>query len=269
MIDLHSHILAFLDDGAEDIVTSIAMARIAVADGITHMACTPHIVPGKYENSTATILPAMHSLQVMLDAQSIPLRLTSGADVHIAPDLLDRLQAGDIPTLNHTRYFLLEPPHEILPPRLEEFAARLLEAGFVPIITHPERLSWAGRHFDVIQRLADLGCPLQLTADSLTGVFGPVARQLSERILREGRASFFASDAHGASWRKPVLSGAFALVAEQFGRQDAEQMFHHRPAAILSNAEPAEILPTLRTVSRGRARKSFAQRLVARVLGNE
>lgn len=268
MIDLHSHILSALDDGATDVAVSIAMARIAVADGITHMACTPHIFPGKYNNSAATILPAMHSLQAMLDAQSIPLTLYSGADIHIAPDLVERLKSGEAPTLNRTRYFLLEPPHEILPPRLEDFAGRLLEAGFVPIITHPERLSWAGRHFDVIQRLADLGCPLQLTADSLTGGFGAAAKQLSERILREGRACFFASDAHGVSWRKPVLSSAFALVAGQYGQEEAERMFRHRPAAILSNAEPGEILPSPREVTGAGGEPGFTRRLVDRIFRN-
>lgn len=268
MIDLHSHILSALDDGATDVATSVEMARMAVADGITHMACTPHIFPGKYENSAATILPAMHSLQAMLDAQSIPLTLCCGADVHIAPNLIERLKNGEVPTLNGTRYFLLEPPHEILPPRLEDFATRLLEAGFVPIITHPERLSWASRHFDVIQRLSDLGCPLQLTADSLTGAFGSAARQLCERILKEGRASFFASDAHGVSWRKPGLSGAYAMIAEQFGQEEAERMFSHRPAAILSNAEPAAVLPSPRGIVGAAAGQGFTRRLVDRIFRN-
>lgn len=265
MIDLHSHILSALDDGAADVAASIEMARIAVGDGITHMACTPHVVPGKYENSVSTILPAMHTLQAMLDAQSIPLTLYCGADVHVAPDLVERLRDGEVPTLNRTRYFLLEPPHEILPPRLEDFAGRLLEAGFVPIITHPERLLWASRHFDVIQRLADLGCPLQLTADSLTGAFGAAARQLCERILSEGRASFFASDAHGVSWRKPVMSGARTIVAERFGQEAADQMFHNRPAAILADAEPSAVLPSSRRTVGAPASSGFARRLAGRV----
>lgn len=268
MIDLHSHILSALDDGAADVATSMEMARIAVADGITRMACTPHIFSGRYDNSTATIVAAIHSLQALLDAHSIPLILYCGADIHIAPDLVERLKNGEAPTLNRSRYFLLEPPHEVLPPRLVDFVCRVLEAGFVPVITHPERLLWAGRHFDVIQRLADLGCPLQLTAGSLTGGFGNAARQLSERILKEGRASFFASDAHGVSWRKPAMSRAFALIARQFGQAAAEQMFRHRPAAILSDAEPAAVLPLTHETAWADERQGFTRHLAGRIFRN-
>lgn len=245
------------------------MARMAVADGTTQMACTPHIFPGKYENSAETILPAMHALQAVLDAQDIALKLVCGADVHVAFDLVERLGSGDVPTLNNSRYFLLEPPHEILPPKLEDFVSRLLEAGFVPIITHPERLLWAGRHFSTIQRLADMGCPMQVTAGSIVGGFGPAAHELAQRMLKEDLISFFASDAHGTTWRKPLMSGAFDAVAGLIGNEMAELMFVQRPAMILANAEPALLVkkgrraePRRRVTSEG-----FAWRVVHRILG--
>jgi protein-tyrosine phosphatase len=269
VIDLHSHILSGLDDGAQDVAASVEMARMAVADGITAMACTPHVFPGKYPNSSATILPAMHALQALLDAQDIPLKLHSGADVHIAPDLVDRLSDGSVPTLNNSRYFLLEPPHEILPPRLEDFVSRLFQAGFVPIITHPERLLWAGRHYETIRRLADIGCPMQVTAGSIVGAFGAAATELAQRMLKESLVSFFASDGHGTTWRKPLLSEAYAAVAAQFGSEQAQKMFIDRPAAILANGEPGLLVdprPAVRhapTAGAGRAR-----RLVHRILGN-
>lgn len=235
MIDLHSHILPGLDDGAPDIEVSIEMARIAVADGVTHMACTPHVMPGKYPNTSATILPAVSSLQAMLDARGIGLKLLSGADVHVAWDLPDRLRDRTIPTLNGTRYFLLEPPHEILPPNLERLASRLIDAGFVPIITHPERLGWTKGHYQVIADLSAMGCPLQLTAESLLGGFGSSPKELAIRMLDDGIVSLFASDAHSATWRKPGLSVARRLVAERWGEDLAGELFLNRPAAIVAN----------------------------------
>lgn len=172
MIDLHSHILPGLDDGSPNVGVSIEMARLAVADGITHMACTPHVMLGKYPNRSSNILPAVSALQAELDVRDIKLALMAGADVHVAWDLPDRLAAREIPTLNASRYFLLEPPHEILPPNLEKLASRLIDAGFIPVITHPERLMWIKNHYNVIERLYDMGCPLQLTAESITGGFG-------------------------------------------------------------------------------------------------
>ncbi|WP_080917851.1 tyrosine-protein phosphatase [Manganibacter manganicus] len=270
MIDLHSHILSGLDDGAPDVATSVEMARMAVADGTTQMACTPHIFPGKYPNSSETIIPALHALQAVLDAQDIPLRLFCGADVHLAPDLIERLGSGDVPTLNNSRYFLLEPPHEILPPKLEDFVDRLLEAGFVPIITHPERLLWVGRHFEMIRRLADSGCPMQVTAGSILGAFGPAASELAHRMLKEDLISFFASDAHGTTWRKPLMANAYQTVAELVGDEQAEQMFVERPAAILANAEPAALTGSGRRAGTRRRVTSdgFAWRVVHRILGS-
>lgn len=269
MIDLHSHILSNLDDGAQSVEMSVEMARMAVADGITDMACTPHIFPGKYPNSSATILPAMYALQAILDAHDIPLKLHGGADVHVAPDLVERLSNGSVPTLNNSRYFLLEPPHEVLPPKLEGFATQLLQAGFVPIITHPERLLWAERHFDIIRRLADVGCLMQITAGSVLGGFGAMAARLSAQMLKEDLVDFFASDGHGTTWRKPLLSEAYAAIAGQFGREQAQQMFVHRPVAILANEAPDRLSgqrPGLRQMSANAP--GFARRLVHRVLGN-
>ena len=94
MIDLHSHILPGIDDGAKSLEISLEMARLAVADGIHTMACTPHIYPGMYMNDAQGIALARDALQAELDAQGIALRLVTGADVHLVPDLLAGLRAG-------------------------------------------------------------------------------------------------------------------------------------------------------------------------------
>lgn len=116
MIDLHTHILPGIDDGARSLEISLDMARIAVADGTTVMACTPHIYPGLYMNDSAGIHRERDKLQQALDAHGIPLRLVVGADAHLVPELLQGLQTGRVPTLNGSRYFLLEPSHNVLPP---------------------------------------------------------------------------------------------------------------------------------------------------------
>ena len=102
-----------IDDGAPDEATSLEMARIAVADGITTTACTPHIYPGLYENDAAGIKVGIVKLQRRLFDEGIALKLTIGADAHLTPELLGRLRAGTAPSLAGGRYFLLEPPHTI------------------------------------------------------------------------------------------------------------------------------------------------------------
>jgi protein-tyrosine phosphatase len=235
MIDLHSHILPGLDDGSPSLAESLEMARLAVADGTTHMACTPHITPGVYENGTSTIVRAVQKLDQVLRRAAIPLALYVGADIHITPDLPDQLALGSMPTLNRSRYFLFEPPHHVLPPRLEDLTVRLINAGFIPILTHPERLTWTKANYDIIERLNAAGCLIQLTADSIIGAFGRTALYYSEKLIDEGRVDIIASDAHSATRRRPGLSQAVAVAAKRCGEDEARNMVLKRPGEILAN----------------------------------
>src|SRR5690348_6471940 len=120
MFDLHCHLLPGIDDGAPDLATSLEMARIAHADGIRTIACTPHIYPGMYDNDAPGIRTAIAALQAELDAAGIGLRLVEGADVHLDTDLAGAIRGGRVPTLAGSRYLLLEPPHHVAPPGFEQ-----------------------------------------------------------------------------------------------------------------------------------------------------
>lgn len=243
MIDLHSHILPGIDDGAKTLDVSLDMARIAVADGIRVMACTPHIYPGLYMNDAAGIRAAREKLQAELDANQIPLRLVDGADVHLVPGLLEGLRAGTIPSINGTRYLLLEPSHTVAPPRFSELVFSLVAAEYVPIITHPERLAWIDDHFPVFEELVRQGAWMQVTAGALTGVFGSRARHWGERFVRHGLTHIIASDAHSTGRRCPVLSEARELAADWLGDEEAMQLVQGRPQAVLDNLPPSQAAP--------------------------
>ena len=206
MIDLHSHILPGIDDGAPTLEVSLEMARQAVADGIETMACTPHIYPGLYLNDALGIKAARDALQAELSAQDIPLRLVTGADVHLVPGLLEGVRAGQVPTLNGTRYLLLEPSHHVAPPRFEETVFQLVAAGYTPVITHPERLTWIETHHDVFVQMIRQGAWMQVTAGALTGIFGTRAKYWAERFVGEGHTHILATDAHSSKRRRPCLS---------------------------------------------------------------
>ena len=115
MIDLHSHMLPGIDDGAESIDISLEMARAWVADGVSVVACTPHITPGVYANHGPQIRTAVAALQHVLDLNGIALRLVTGADNHVMPNMAAELRSGRLLTLADSRYVLVEPPHHIPP----------------------------------------------------------------------------------------------------------------------------------------------------------
>ena len=217
------------------------MARMACADGITVTACTPHILPSVYDNTGPAIKTATVSLQRALDQAGIPLTLVVGADVHVAPDLASGLRDGRVPTLHGSRYVLLEPPHHVLPPNLDEHIFRLHTAGYVVIVTHPERMTWIEASYPLMQRLVQSGVWMQLTAGSLMGRFGRQPRYWAERMLDEGLCHLLATDAHNTTSRPPYLAEAREAAAKRLGEQEATHLVMTRPQGVLNDVSPATL----------------------------
>jgi protein-tyrosine phosphatase len=190
----------------------------------------------------------VQQLQQILNERGIPLRLVTGADNHVVPDFVVGLRAGRLLSLADTRYVLVEPPHHVAPPRLEELFFSLTAAGYVPILTHPERLSWISTHYAAIKRLAESGVWMQITAGSLSGAFGRNARYWGERMLDEGRVSILATDAHDMRQRPPNLSEGRDLAAARLGAAEAEHLVVTRPRGVLANVAPSSLpLPAAST----------------------
>jgi protein-tyrosine phosphatase len=235
MIDLHCHILPGIDDGATDLSVSLEMARAWVADGVSVVACTPHILPGLYHNSGPQIRQATQQLQQALDQEGLPLRLVTGADNHMVPDFVEGLRSGHLLSLADSRYVLVEPPHHVAPARIEEFFFNLTVAGYVPILTHPERLSWIKSQYSVVQRLVRGGAWMQITAGSLAGAFGRSAKYWAERMLDEGCVHILATDSHDTVRRPPNLGQGRDLAAQRVGDREAEHLVVTRPRGVIEN----------------------------------
>jgi protein-tyrosine phosphatase len=241
MIDLHCHMLPGVDDGASDISVSFEMAKASVVQGVKVVACTPHILPGLYANSGPAIRQATLRLQEALNAQRIPLQLVSGADVHMCPDFVAGLRSGRLLSIADSRYVLVEPPHHTAPPQLEDFFFKLLVESYVPILTHPERLSWVPSRYESIKRLVAAGAWMQITAGSFTGAFGRTAQHWAQRMLDEGCVHIVASDAHDAERRPPDLAAARELVAKRVGAAEAQHLVHTRPLGVLKDEPPSRL----------------------------
>jgi protein-tyrosine phosphatase len=239
VIDLHCHMLPAIDDGPTSLEGSLAMAKMAVADGITTTFCTPHIYPGLYENKADDIKRRVANLQLILNDKGIALTLNYGADVHLVPEINAGIESGRIPLLGGSRYLLLEPSHHVRPPRFTESVFRLISDGITPIITHPERLSWYGQHSDDFVAIAKSGAWLQVTSGALLGHFGPAAKRFSEQLIGDGWCDVLASDGHTTGRRSPVIADARERAAQLVDETEATAMVETRPNLVLNN------LPTL------------------------
>ena len=248
MFDLHTHLLPSIDDGASDLAVSVEMARMQVDQGVSVVACTPHILPGLYHNSGPDIQNRVEALGRELADAGIELEVVAGADNHVTPQFVQLLQQGHLLPIAQSRYVLVEPPHHVAPARLEDVFFGLLVAGYVPILTHPERLTWIEAKYPVMTKLAESGVWMQITSGSLLGRFGRRAKYWAERMLCEGRVHILASDAHDCKRRPPDL-GRGAHAAEQLiGWEAAQLLVAGRPAAVLQDLDystvPAPVVPS-------------------------
>jgi protein-tyrosine phosphatase len=243
LIDLHSHILHGVDDGARTLEESLEMGRMAASEGIEVMACTPHFMPGLYDNTAPDIRHRIAFLNERFLQEGIDVALVVGCDAHMRPDFVECLQNGTILTLHDTRYVLFEPPHVVMPKRLDELLFNIQASGFVPILTHPERLKWIELGYDAVVDFARSGVLVQLTAGSITGRFGKRAAYWSQRMLADGIVSVIATDCHNLESRPPRLVNALDLAQSELGQEEGLNLVLRRPALILENAGPDELPP--------------------------
>lgn len=236
MIDIHSHILPGIDDGPVDWDEAIEMCRLASEDRITAIVATPHIIDGVYPNNRAIIIEKVRELKRKI-AGRIALDIFYGADIHLTPDLIERIRSKDVPTINDKGYFLLELPWEILPPDIDGFLFELSTAGFSPIITHVERTLWIKKEFQQIHRFIKSGALIQITAMSITGGFGRYARYWAKRLLEERLVHIIASDAHSQRDRPPLISSALEAAASIVGEKEASIMVNDIPLKVINGED--------------------------------
>jgi protein-tyrosine phosphatase len=219
MIDLHCHILPGIDDGADSLADSIAMCRMAAADGCRAMIATPHQRRPEWWNGDREGLVAL--AEAVQEAVGPQLRVLTGAEVHVDSDLLgevEKLPGGSLLTLAGSRYLLIELPFV---PRVaqDEAAADLVYElglqGFRPILAHPELIPWLAGDTALIERLVRLGATVQVTAMSVTGEFGKQPQHDAMALLDAGLVHFVASDSHDTFRRPPGLRRAYERIAER------------------------------------------------------
>jgi protein-tyrosine phosphatase len=239
VIDLHTHILPGVDDGVETEDEAVEFARLAARDGIEVIVATPHCKDGFYVNERDAVLAAVSRLRARFAHEGIPVRLEPGAEVHLCPDIPERVRDGRAPTLaDNRRTLLLELSLTQYPVELDDLVFRLRLAGLQVLFAHPERIRYFEDDVARYESVVRLGAWGQVTTGSLLGLFGATAREFSEQLLAAGLVHVIASDAHNVRGRPPLLRQAVAAAAEIVGPERAEAMVTTAPAALLAGRDP-------------------------------
>lgn len=245
MIDLHHHMLFGLDDGPPDLETSVAMARMAWEDGITHVVCTPH-ASGQYDFRPDENAARLEQLRAALAAEEIPLTLGLGCDFHLSYDnIQDALDHPGKYAINGTTYLLVELPDYGLPRTLGETFYEMRIAGMTPILTHPERNPTLQHNQELLADWVRAGLLLQITASSILGSMGRTAQKMSERLLADRWVHVLATDAHNLTSRPPQMREAAELIASGYGQEYADLLTLTNPQAIFQGDQLSPQQPML------------------------
>lgn len=236
MIDIHSHILPAIDDGAETLEESLAMARLAVAGGVTDLVCSSHSAELFEMGPQAALQERVNTLQAAVDAASIPLRLWPGMEIFLTPETPRHLAAGRAWGLAGGRYVLVEVPYEPWPAHTEQTLFELQVAGYLPILAHPERYVAIQHDPNVLYRLVERGILAQVTTGAFDGHFGAATRRCAITLCEHGLVQILASDSHSAYDRRrlPGLSSGRRVLAGLVGDEQATVMTTTIPGDVLA-----------------------------------
>ena len=235
MIDLHSHILPGIDDGARTISDSLRIARQSVEQGVTHMLCTPHIHQGIFDNDRNSIQLSFDSLTEELDKEHIPLKLAVGSEVRITPEIINWVLSSAIPYIGqwHGKHaLLLELPHSHVPPGVENLIKWCLKHNIQPVIPHPERNRDIMADYKKLLMLDRLGCIFQVTAGVFASRFSERSLEVAQQMLKDGLITYVASDVHNIDRRPNDMKIAKQEIAILANENIAEDLTFRTPLEI-------------------------------------
>ena len=237
MVDIHSHVIPGVDDGAKSMEQALAMLTAACEDGIGTAVATPHFRPDDGPEQAALHEQRFSQLCESVATARLPIEIHLGAEIEFR---FDMAAVTNWPACRLTaagRYVLVDLPHGPLPAGIEQGFFELRLAGVRPILAHPERHRQLSRAPEWFDRLREQELLFQVTAGSITGRFGSRAQTAAELLIERGWADLVASDAHDLEHRPFGLSAARIRVGELAGEEEAIRLFVTNPARVVDGEE--------------------------------
>jgi protein-tyrosine phosphatase len=238
MIDIHSHVLFDMDDGAEDIETSIELCRDSYMNGCDAIVLTPHFLEYSYlEDFIEERDMRITFLREALEKENIPLEVLPGAELFLS----DRVFGADILddlTINGTKYMLCEMP--LIPfdtKNVTRWFDELIDRGYKPILAHPERYYEFHQNYELIDQLIERDIIFQVNIDSLIGENGSDAQDMAIDMVRNGVAQIIASDAHDLDFRHTRLIEKLNELPDIISEKLVEKCLIHNPEKIINNED--------------------------------
>lgn len=234
MIDMHSHILPAVDDGAQTEQDSLDMARVAIENGISTIVATPHHMNRTYDNTKTDIESNVGILNQLFQAHNLDIEVIPGQEVRIYGEIIEDIEKGEILPINNSKYILVEFPSDTVPHYTEQLFYDMQVAGYTPIIAHPERNRELLNNHRKMFELVRNGALSQVTAGSLLGAFGKQMQQFSYQLIEANLTHLIASDAHNTTSRTFNLHEAYEAIKSKYGAE-TYYMFVENAHLLLDN----------------------------------
>ena len=229
--DIHTHILPGVDDGAQTMEQSLRMLQNAVASDVECLVVTPH-----YNHPAAPKTDLQKAFDQLVQASAqIPVKVSLGAEAHVTEELPALLRQGVVPTINGSRYLLTEFPFRWKQSDFLPMLECICNLGYVPVVAHPERYTALWDAPETIYPWLDLGCHIQLTADSIVGKYGSHVQNTAAYFLKNGLACCVASDAQGVDSRNNNLLEVQSYLSLYYSRRCERALLWENPMTIFSN----------------------------------
>lgn len=235
LIDIHSHILPGVDDGAEDSQVSIEMLQIAWKDGIRTIIFTPHYKPMRHNVSPATMKRMTEELFAKSKAQGMEFEFFMGNEIYYHNEIVNGLENGEICTLANSEYVLIEfnPMDEF--DYIRNGIYQVMAGGYRPILAHAERYVCLLGKEERVEDLAQMGCYIQINTGSIMGNFGFTTKQFVKKLLKHRMVHFVATDAHDIVKRTPRLSDCAKYISKKYSEDYKKILFYENPLAVITN----------------------------------
>lgn len=237
-VDIHSHVLPNMDDGARDFGQALKMLRMAWEEGISHIIATPHYKQGRYPARRQIVLEQMEQLQEAAMESGIPVQIHPGTEIFYHSELDERLEQGKLWTLNGTDYLLVE----FLP--LEEYSSirnaadDLLGLGYRPVLAHVERYGCLLKDAEKVRELKAMGCRIQVNAGSIAGDFGYLTGRFTRELVKKELVDYLGTDAHDLKRRRPSMKKCAAYLYKKCSQEYANALLFENAMSDLLT-EPA------------------------------
>lgn len=218
MIDIHTHLIPNVDDGADSIKETLRLARAAVAEGITHTILTPHHNRYWVTNEKDKVLKLTKEVEQVIQEANIPLTVSPSQEIRMNEEFSEELFAGNyLPLDENGKYYLVEFSWRDFPPFARSYLQEMLDAGIVPVIAHPERQRPFLDDPDLLKGLIEMGCISQITASSIVGDYTEEIRQAAHYMMEENLIHVIASDAHDTIERPFNIVEALNILESTYG----------------------------------------------------